>query len=59
MFTAARLLRWRETPLGGSSYGVRFELRGDVAGQRIWQEVLAAVEELFQENERLVGMRRF
>jgi len=37
----------------------RFELRGDTPGQRIWQDVLAGVEELFQENERRVGMRRF
>ncbi len=37
----------------------RFERRGDDAGQRIWQDVLVAVEELLQQNARPENTRRF
>ncbi len=37
----------------------RFARRGDDAGQRIWQEVLVAVEELLQQNQRRENSRRF
>jgi hypothetical protein len=36
----------------------RFERRGDAAGRRIWQDVLAAIEELLRENERRDLLRR-
>lgn len=37
----------------------RFARRGDDAGQRIWQEVLVAVEELLQQSQRRENTRRF
>ncbi|MEQ8247998.1 MAG: hypothetical protein RID42_09970 [Alphaproteobacteria bacterium] len=36
----------------------RFARRGDTAGQQIWQDVLAAIEELLLENERRDSLRR-
>ena len=37
----------------------RFARRGDDAGQRIWQDVLGAVEELLRQSARLENARRF
>jgi hypothetical protein len=37
----------------------RFARRGDDAGQRIWQDVLGAVEQLLQQSARLENVRRF
>ena len=37
----------------------RFARRGDDAGQRIWQEVLVAIEDLLEKNQRRENSRRF